>query len=159
MCNKCANERGCGRTYLEEWIYASLYPMDLPWWSALYERGGGQTTNRWLWCWCRDSRHIERLSQGIVQQRTYRGWARGDHEGILRHVWCDTETPSRPDKCFSAGWHWTYNGVKVVVQSESRRIWWFVDIYWQPASGGSRSAKEHVWGTETSSRALKMKYE
>jgi hypothetical protein len=27
----------------------------------------------------------------------------------------DTETPSRPDKCFSTGWHWTCNGLEVPV--------------------------------------------
>jgi hypothetical protein len=35
-CSKCANQKrkikeGHGRTYLEEWIYAGQYSVDLPW--------------------------------------------------------------------------------------------------------------------------------
>jgi hypothetical protein len=35
-CSKCANQKrkikeGHSRTYLEEWIYARLYSVDLPW--------------------------------------------------------------------------------------------------------------------------------
>jgi hypothetical protein len=38
------NKEGHGRTYLEEWIYAGLNSVDLPWWSTSYERGGGERT-------------------------------------------------------------------------------------------------------------------
>jgi hypothetical protein len=61
-------------------------------------------------------------------------------------VW---QTRSRQNKGFSTGCHWVYNGAKVIVQHESRRLRWFVASYWQPASGGLRSAK--VRGTKTSS--------
>jgi hypothetical protein len=43
------------------------------------------------------------------------------------------------------------NGVQVAVQHDSRHIRWLVDGYWEPPSGGSRSAIEHVRGTETPS--------
>jgi hypothetical protein len=55
------------------------------------------------------------------------------------------------DKGITTRFHWAYNGVQVAVQHESRRIRWLVDSYWQPASGGSRSTKEHVRGTKTPS--------
>jgi hypothetical protein len=29
--NKCANEKRYRGTYLEEWIYARLYSVDIPW--------------------------------------------------------------------------------------------------------------------------------
>jgi hypothetical protein len=54
-------------------------------------------------------------------------------------------------KGFSIGCHWACNGVQVIIQHESRHIRWYVDIYWQSASRGPRSAKEHVRGTKTAS--------
>jgi hypothetical protein len=51
-----------GRTYLEEWIYAGLYSVNISWWSASYERGGAETTCRGLWRGCGGSGYVERLS-------------------------------------------------------------------------------------------------
>jgi hypothetical protein len=63
-----------------------------------------------------------------------------------------TQKPlSRQDKSFSTGCHWAYNDIEVTVQHELRRLRWFVHSYWQPTSGGSGYAKEHVRGTKTSS--------
>jgi hypothetical protein len=124
MCQpKKKTKEGHSRTYLEEWIYVGLYSVDLPWWSASYERVGGETMRRGLWCWCQGSRYVERLSRGTVRQMMYRGWARSNHKGVLWHVWRNTEAPSWPDKGFSTGCH--------TVQHESRRIQWLVDGYWQ----------------------------
>jgi hypothetical protein len=132
-CNKCANRKTKSKKAMVEHIWKNGFTLDYTRWifhgEAKHMREEVLRHVSSIMMLMRGSGYVERLSRGTVHRRMYGRRARADHKGVLRHVRRGAEAPSLPDKGFSTGCHWAYNGVQVTVQHKSRRIRWLVDGY------------------------------
>jgi hypothetical protein len=140
-CNKCANRKIKTKKVMVEHISKNGFTPDYTRWIFHGEvhRTREEVVRQHVEDYDADAGVADMLND--YQEAQFTG---GHTEVVRQHVWRGIEAPSRLDKGFSTGCHWTCNGVQVTIHHESRHIRWFVDSYWQPASEGSCSAKDHV---------------
>jgi hypothetical protein len=155
-CTKCANQERKSKKVMVEHIWKNGFKPDYTRW--IFHGEAHRTREEVL----RQRIEDYDVDAGVADmlndfhEAQYAGGCMDDEpESTAKEFYDMFDATQKPlhglEKGFSTGCHWACNNVQVAVQHESRRIRWLVVDYWEPASGGSRSAKEHVRGTETPS--------